>query len=143
MTNKQLNFIVSGMLAEERKVAEKRIAYIFSELNDTVIDAFTDGIITDVNVVDESALLGYVRSRNKSKIITGLVSWSTVKRENDVEIHLNVEVKRIVYGKPEGKTWETVDIPDDAHSVKTETTWKECIYIYPGSQIPGVEYTVL
>lgn len=143
MTNKQLNFIVSGMLAEERKVAEKRIAYIFSRLNDTVIDAFTDGIVTNVNVVDESALLEYVRSRNKSKTIVGFESWSKDEDRTDVEIRLNVKVKRIVYGKPEEKAWETVDTPDDAHSVKTETTWAETIYIHPGSQIPGVEYTVL
>lgn len=141
MTQKALNFVVSGMLATEREVTERRIAFILATLDESVIDGFTDGFINSVKVTNYTELFEYVKTRNKSKQLTEIIKAEP--KIDRFDVYVNVECKRIVYGKPNGKSWETADKPDDEHTVKTETTYTDTVHIYPGCEIPGVSYTIL
>lgn len=143
MTQKALNFIVSGMLNSEREVAEKRIAYILSRIDDnTVIDGFTDGFVTAVTIEDKHKLFSYVCGLNKSKTLAGL-KGATVRLEDGFYIYVDVECERIVYGKPNGKRWETNDKKEGEYTERTTVSFTQRIRIYPGCEIPGVSYTIL
>lgn len=142
MTQKALGFVVNGMLNNEREVAEKRIAFILSQLDESIIDGFTDGFVNSISVVDESALLEYVRGRNKSKLITSIVK-TDIRKDSCLKMRVDVMCNRIVYGKPNGKTWETADKKDEEHTVRTEVQWTDTIYLYPDSNIPGLQFTIL
>lgn len=142
MTQKALGFVVSGMLNNERETAEKRIAFILSQLDESIIDGFTDGFVNSISVVDEGALLEYVRGRNKSKLITSIVK-TEIRKDSGFKICVDVICQRIVYGKPDGKTWETADKKDEEHTVRTEVQWTDTIYLYPDSEIPGLQFTIL
>lgn len=143
MTQKALNFVVSGMLATEKEVAEKRIAFILAKHDESVVDGFTDGFINSVKVTNYQALFEYVKGRNKSKQLTTIIEAEP--KFNGFDVCVNVTCKRIVYGKPNGKSWETSDKADEEHTVKTETTYVDTIHLYPDSnlQIPGVAFTIL
>lgn len=142
MTQKALGFVVNGMLNNEREVAEKRIAFILSQLDESIIDGFTDGLVNSISVVDESALLEYVRRCNKSKLITSIVK-TDVRKDSCLKMRVDVTCNRIVYDKPNGKTWETADKKDEEHTVRTEVQWTDTIYLYPDSNIPGLQFTIL
>lgn len=142
MTQKALNFIVSGMLNSEREVAEKRIAYILSRIDDnTVIDGFTDGFVTTVTIEDEQKLFSHVCGLNKFKTFTRLKAY-TIKQEGFYTF-IDVECERIVYSKPGGKTWETNDKKEGEYTERTTVSFTQRIRIYPGCEIPGVSYTIL
>lgn len=141
MTQKALGFVVSGMLSSEREVTEKRIAFILAKLDESVIDGFTDGFINSVKVTNYTELFEYVKTRNKSKQLTEIISAEP--KFNGFDVYVNVECKRTVYGKPNGKSWETSDKADEEHTVKSETTYTDTVHLYPGCDIPGVSYTIL
>ena len=141
MTQKALDFVVSGMLASEREVAERRIAFILAKHDESVIDGFTDGFINSVKVTNYTELFEYVKTRNKSKQLTEIIKAES--KIDGFDVYVNVECKRIVYGKPNGKSWETSDKQDNVYTVKTDTTYTDTIQLHPGYEIPGVSYTIL
>lgn len=141
MTAKALGFVVSGMLNSEREVAEKRIAHILAQHDESVVNGFTDGFINSVKITGYPALFEYVKNRNKSKQLTEIIGAEP--KFSGFDVYVNVECKRIVYGKPNGKSWETSDKADEEHTVKSETTYTDTVHIYPGCDVPGVSYTIL
>lgn len=142
MTQKALNFIVSGMLNNEREVAEKRIAFILANIeDDTVIDGFTDGFVNSVTIEDKQRLFLHVCNIDKSKVFAGLKNV-TVK-EDGLYVYVDVECDRVVYAKPNGKSWETNNKKEGEYTERVVQSYTQRIRIYPGCEVPGVSYTIL
>lgn len=142
MTQKALKFVVSGMLNNEREITEERVAFILNMLPEHMLDGFTDGFVMNANVNDPSALLEFVRQRNKGKTLTSLLrtNFSPVTKDNMPT--LTVECERVVYNKEGGKDWEAKDAKTDEYCVKQVKTYTECIGLFSYSIIPGVELAI-
>lgn len=142
MTQKALNFIVSGMLYTEKELAEKRIAYILATIqDDTVVDGFTDGFVDSITIEDKKELFLYVCELNKSKVFTGMKN-ATIERDG-FYAYVDVECERVVYGKPNGKSWETNNKKEGEYTERVVQSYTQRVRIYPGCKIPGVSYTIL
>ena len=118
MTQKALRFIVSGMLNNEREIAEERVAFILNMLPEHALDGFTDGFVTNATVNDPSALLEFVKQRNKGKVLTSLLQAKFSPADQGAPSTLNVECERVVYTKEGGKDWDTRDTKNDEYCVK-------------------------
>ena len=103
MTRKQLQFIIQGMINEDRELAEKRLIEIFFRAGDDhAINALTDGIITDVECINDEDALEYIKKRvdvNVTKITEVIV--------NDISQEVTVNFEYQVYKKENGTTWDT------------------------------------
>lgn len=143
MTQKALRFVVSGMLNNEREITEERVAFILNMLPQHVLDEFTDGFVTNAVVNDPSALLEFVKQRNKGKVFTSLLQANFSPASGDVPSALNVECERIVYTKEGGKDWDSRDTKNDEYCIKQVKTYQERIELFGYSNIPGVELAIL
>lgn len=143
MTQKALKFVVSGMLNNERKITEERVAFILNMLPQHVLDGFTDGFVMNAVVNDPSALLEFVKQRNKRKTLTSLLQANFSPASGDTPSTLNVECERVVYTKEGGKDWDTRDTKDDEYCIKQVKTYQERIELFGYDNIPGVELAIL
>lgn len=143
MTQKALRFVVSGMLNSERENTEKRVAFILNMLPEHMLDGFTDGFVIHADVNDPSALLEFVKQRNKGKVLTSLLRTDFSPANRESAATLNVECERVVYLKEGGKDWDTRDTKSDEYCVKQVKTYTERIELFGYSGIPGVEFAIL
>lgn len=143
MTQKALRFVVSGMLNNEREITEERVAFILNMLPQHVLDGFTDGFVMNAVVNDPSALLEFVKQRNKGKVLTSLLQANFLPASGDNPPTLNVECERVVYIKEGGKEWDTRDTKNDEYCVKQIKTYQERIELSGNNTIPGVEIAIL
>ena len=143
MTQKALKFVVSGMLNNEREITEERVAFILNMLPEHMLDGFTDGFVMNAVVNDPSALLEFVKQRNKGKVFTSLLQANFLPASGDNPSTLNVECERIVYNKEGGKDWEARDTKNDEYCIKQVKTYTERIELFGYSNIPGVEIAIL
>jgi hypothetical protein len=141
MTQKALNFVVSGMLNSEREITEKRIAYILSTLlpNDAV-DGFTDGFVVGVKW-DDALVFDYARSINKSKVLNKLNKITLV--HDGLVPQLSVEMERTVWHKPGTESWKISVKKTDEDMEETIVDYTESIPLYPDCNIPGVTLEIL
>lgn len=143
MTQKALRFVVSGMLNNEREITEERVAFILNMMPEHVLDGFTDGFVTNAIVNDPSALLEFVKQRNKGKVFTSLLKANFSPASGAEPSTLNVECERIVYTKEGGKDWDTRDTKDGEYCVKQVKTYQDHIELSGNNTIPGVEIVIL
>lgn len=143
MTQKALKFVVSGMLNNEREITEERVAFILNMLPQHVLDGFTDGFVMNATVNDPSALLEFVKQRNKGKTLTSLLQANFSLASGDIPSTLNVECERVVYTKEGGKDWDTRDTKNDEYCIKQVKTYQEHIELFGYDNIPGVELAIL
>lgn len=143
MTQKALRFVFSGMLNTEREITEERVAFVFNTLPQYMLDGFTNGFVKDATVHDPTALLEFVKQRNKGRTLTSLlrVDFSPASAENPST--LNVECERVVYKKEGDKNWVTKDAKTDEYCIEQIGTHYENIELFADCVIPGVELTIL
>lgn len=143
MTQKALRFVVSGMLNSEREITEERFAFVLNMLPEHMLDGFTDGFVMNATVNDPSALLEFVKQRNKGKVFTSLLraDFSPVTANDSTT--LKVECERVVYLKEGGKDWDTRDTKSDEYCIKQVKTYTDRIELFSYSVIPGVELAIL
>lgn len=143
MTQKALRFVVSGMLDNEREITEERVAFILNLLPPFIVDGLTDGFVMNATVNDPSALLTFIKQRNKGKVLTSLLQAKFSPADQGAPSTLNVECERVVYTKEGGKDWDTRDTKDDEYCIKQIKTHRECIDLLGCDTIPGVEIAIL
>lgn len=143
MTQKALRFVVSGMLNNEREITEERVAFILNMMPEHVLDGFTDGFVMNATVNDPSALLEFVKQRNKGKVFTSLLKANFSPASGAEPSTLNVECERIVYTKEGGNDWDTRNTKDGEYCVKQVKTYQDHIELSGNDTIPGVEIAIL
>lgn len=143
MTQKALRFVVSGMLNNEREITEERVAFILNMLPEYMLDGFTDGFVMNATVNDPSALMEFVKQRNKGKVLTSLLRTNFSPATANDPATLEVECERVVYLKEGGKDWDTRDTKSDEYCIKQVKTYTDNIALFGFSIIPGVELAIL
>lgn len=143
MTQKALRFVVSGMLNSEREITEERVALVLNMLPEHMLDGFTDGFVMNADVNDPSALLEFVKQRNKGKVLTSLLRTNFSPATANGSATLEVECERVVYLKEGGKDWDTRDTKSNEYCIKQVKTYTESIGLFGYINIPGVELAIL
>lgn len=117
MTTKAISYILKGMMEDEKNVLIDRLTAVLAALDDPeIIDAITDGMLIDVNVVNENKL--FTKMQEKAPSLKR-ISKTYVRMDRGLA-YLNIEYTTKVFRKENGKEFDFRSEKNDVYCVEGE-----------------------
>lgn len=117
MSPRIIRFALNGMFNESQEVFMARVAEVLSRVGDECIEAVVNGVVKDVQIVDEDALIQYYNHEKKEDFkITKILARPT-NVPDAFEIVYNCEYS--AYKKDaDDSDWNSSTTPDERHKFK-------------------------